>query len=260
MRYILLFMILITLSLEAEIKSEDVKTNIQSEVTDEEFEDEFEDEFNLDNNTNNDDPLSGYNKMMTNFNDSAYENVLFPVARSYNDVMPKTARVGISNFFDNLRFPINFVNNILQLKFQNALEETGRFITNTTIGVLGFSDQATSLFDLKKHEEDFGQTLGHYGLGGGYYFVMPILGPSNTRDMLGMVVDWQIDPFFYQEGRSYNLLTKSFIDTVAIKSVDLFNDLSLNIDKYENLKKDAIELYPLLKNVYTQYRNEEIKK
>ena len=96
---------------------------------------------------------------MTSFNDAFYTHVLFPVGRGYRYVVPEDGRVAISNFFNNLTFPLRFVNNLLQLKFKNTLEETGRFVINTTVGLLGFFDPAKSWFGLEAHDEDFGQTV-----------------------------------------------------------------------------------------------------
>ena len=122
------------------------------------------------------DPLSGYNRVMTSFNDAFYEYALIPVARGYAYVVPKSARTAVSNFFDNLMFPVRFVNNLLQFKFKNAGEETLRFLANTIIGFGGLTDGA-QYYGLTKRDEDFGQTLGAWGLGGGFHVVLPVLGP-----------------------------------------------------------------------------------
>ena len=174
--------------------------------TDEEeegFDDEFEDEFGAAEKEVFD-PLSGYNRVMTDFNDSLYVWVLDPVARGYRWVLPYAARRGVKNFFHNLLFPLRFVNNALQLKIKNAGEEFLRFSINSTIGILGFWDPAKEWFDLEAHEEDFGQTLGYYGVGGGFHVVLPFLGPSNVRDMFSLYPDMQMDPVNYVENRPYN--------------------------------------------------------
>ena len=122
--------------------------------------DEFDVEFDAKANTF--DPLSGYNRVMTNVNDFIYSNMLTPAAKGYAYVVPEPARTAISNFFDNLMFPIRFVNNVLQLKFQNAGEETLRFLANTIIGFGGLTDGA-KYYGLKEYDEDLGQTLGYWG-------------------------------------------------------------------------------------------------
>ena len=225
---------------------------------DDEIADEFSDEF-ANEQQKEFDPLSGYNRMMTNFNDGLYRHVVFPLGRGYRKITPKQFRESVGNFFLNLEYPVRLVNNLLQLKFQNSLEETERFVVNSTIGLAGLFDPASSWLGIKEHDEDFGQTLGHYGVGGGFYLVLPFFGPSNLRDTLSLVVDWQVDPFFYQEGRSYNLLPINFWQSIGLKSFQYFNQYSDNIEAYENLTKDAIDIYPLLKSVYEQNRQKEIE-
>ena len=238
--------------------------------TDEEeegFDDEFEDEFGAAEKEVFD-PLSGYNRVMTDFNDSLYVWVLDPVARGYRWVLPYVARRGVKNFFHNLLFPLRFVNNALQLKIKNAGEEFLRFSINSTIGILGFWDPAKEWFDLEAHEEDFGQTLGYYGVGGGFHVVLPFLGPSNVRDMFSLYPDMQMDPVNYVENRPYNFpkqegeyqgVSKQTLQEVDLTLLKIINRESLRIGQYANLKKDAIELYPFLRDVYEQNRAKLIK-
>ena len=238
--------------------------------TDEEeegFDDEFEDEFGAAEKEVFD-PLSGYNRVMTDFNDSLYVWVLDPVARGYRWVLPYAARRGVKNFFHNLLFPLRFVNNALQLKIKNTGEEFLRFSINSTIGILGFWDPAKEWFDLEAHEEDFGQTLGYYGVGGGFHVVLPFLGPSNVRDMFSLYPDMQMDPVNYVENRPYNFpkqdgeyqgVSKQTLQEVDLTLLKIINRESLRIGQYANLKKDAIELYPFLRDVYEQNRAKLIK-
>ena len=231
------------------------------------FDDEFEDEFGAAEKEVFD-PLSGYNRVMTDFNDSLYVWVLDPVARGYRWVLPYAARRGVKNFFHNLLFPLRFVNNALQLKIKNAGEEFLRFSINSTIGILGFWDPAKEWFDLEAHEEDFGQTLGYYGVGGGFHVVLPFLGPSNVRDMFSLYPDMQMDPVNYVENRPYNFpkqegeyqgVSKQTLQEVDLTLLKIINRESLRIGQYANLKKDAIELYPFLRDVYEQTRAKLIK-
>ena len=196
----------------AQEKSAESARMLSEKETDEDFEDEefddgFEDEFE---NAEEEifDPLSGYNSVMTEFNDGFYVFVLDPVARGYRWIMPDPARRGVKNFFHNLLFPIRFVNNALQLKPINAGEEMFRFIINSTVGIFGIWDPAKEWFGLEAHEEDFGQTLGYYGVGGGFHIVLPFLGPSNLRDMFSLYPDMQMDPVYYVENRPYNFPKK----------------------------------------------------
>ena len=238
--------------------------------TDEEeegFDDEFEDEFGAAEKEVFD-PLSGYNGVMTEFNDGFYVYFVDPVARGYRWVLPYAARRGVKNFFHNLLFPLRFVNNALQLKIKNAGEEFLRFSINSTIGILGFWDPAKEWFDLEAHEEDFGQTLGYYGVGGGFHVVLPFLGPSNVRDMFSLYPDMQMDPVNYVENRPYNFpkqegeyqgVSKQTLQEVDLTLLKIINRESLRIGQYANLKKDAIELYPFLRDVYEQNRAKLIK-
>jgi phospholipid-binding lipoprotein MlaA len=208
--------------------------------------DEFSDEFEYSVEEKSD-PLSGYNIVMTDFNDGFYIYIFDPVAKGYKYVTPKIVRESVDNFFDNLLYPLRFVNNILQGKFANATEETGRFMLNTTIGIGGFFDPAKKYFDLKQHNEDFGQTLGKWGVDGGYHIVLPFFGPSNMRDMFSMYPNYLMNPVSYVD------------EAVAITVYNKLNNASLHIGEYGNLKKNAIELYPFLKNVYEQNRKKLIE-
>ena len=204
------------------------------------------------------DPLKSYNKFMTSVNDSIYINLFDPVLKTYANVVNEEIRISVSNFFYNLQFPVRFINNILQFKFKNATEELGSFITNSTIGMLGLFDIASNTFKLKKHKEDFGQTLGFYGVGDGVHIVLPILGPSNLRDSIGLFADSYINPLNNEGPVKYkipNNIEKSF----GIFAINSLNKNSLKIGQYQSLKKDAIELYPFLKDIYEQSRNKKIK-
>ncbi len=219
-------------------------------------EDDFSDEFTEDEEVF--DPLEGYNRIMTSFNDFLYTTLLDPIAKGYSNVVPEPARVGISNFFDNITFPIRFVNNILQFKFDYAAEETGRFFINSTVGVLGFMDPAVEKFGLKPRNEDFGQTLGYYGMGEGFHVVMPLLGPSNLRDRIGSFIDGKAYLFGYETIYS-NKIIDSYGESVGVGLYKTLNSTSLNLGQYQNLKKDAIDLYPFLREIYTQNREKQIK-
>ncbi len=240
----------------------DSVSETDEEFNGEEFDDGFEDEFES-GDEEIFDPLSGYNTMMTEFNDGFYIYVLDPVARGYEWVMPDLAQRGVKNFFHNLLFPIRFVNNALQLKPINAGEELFRFVLNSTVGIFGLWDPAKEWFGLEAHEEDFGQTLGYYGIGGGFHIVLPFLGPSNLRDMFSLYPDMQMDPVYYFDNRPYNFpkmegeylgMSRQSLQQTNLLMLKTVNQESLRIGQYENLKKDAIELYPFLRDVYEQNR------
>ena len=226
--------------------------------TKDDFTDEFDNEFKA-KSTEPFDPLSGYNRIMTNFNDKAYTYVLIPVAKSYGDAVPEKARIGIDNFFNNLMFPVRFANNLLQLKFQNSADELRLFLANTLWGFVGFANFADEL-EIKTPKEDFGQTLGFYGIGEGFHVVLPILGPSNLRDMVGMTGDSYVSVL--SNTGSSDLQYKvpdTMVEQVAIRGTDVINSTSLNPNQYETIKKDALDLYPFLRDIYTQARKKQIE-
>lgn len=138
------------------------------------------------------DPFEGFNRSVDVFNRNVDTYALKPVAKGYLAVVPEPIRQGVSNFFSNIGDVIVAINNLLQGKPKSAASDIGRFAVNSTIGVLGLFDVATDM-GLKKHDEDFGQTLGYWGVGPGPYLVLPFFGPSNVRDGLGFVVDRQTD-------------------------------------------------------------------
>ena len=244
---IMLFMSLNVIHAESNISNSSVDNSLASEFSDE-FSEDSPEVF---------DPLSGYNRAMTSFNDTVYTDVLEPVAKTYKDAVPQKAREGISNFFTNLMFPIRFINNVLQLKFENAAEELGRFALNTTFGIAGLIDVASMHTDLKAHPEDFGQTLGYYGVPSGPHIVLPIVGPSNLRDFVGTSVDFYADPTFSLEDNWK--IPHNLEQSLGLKAVQIVNKISFRLGEYESLRKDAIDLYPLIRDFYEQKRANDIK-
>ena len=192
------------------------------------------------------DPLEPLNRASFWFNDKLYFYFLKPIASGYRFVLPQPVRIGISNFFDNLAGPIRIVNCILQGKPQSFSDEFVRFFVNSTIGVAGFLDVASQKLELKKHQEDFGQTLAVWGLPPGFYMNWPVLGPFTAADSIGWVGDRFIDPVTY--------ISLSFGEWLARKGVDLVNETSLSIGEYEDLKEAALDPYVALRDAYYQYR------
>lgn len=146
------------------------------------------------------DPLEPVNRVVFKFNETADKYALRPVAKAYADVTPAPVRGGITNFFDNLQEPRNILNALLQLKIVQAGKNLGRFVLNTTAGLGGFIDVASEV-GIGKHEEGFGQTLGYWGVGEGWYLMLPLLGPSTNRDLVGFVGDGFVNASFYLPGR-----------------------------------------------------------
>jgi phospholipid-binding lipoprotein MlaA len=191
------------------------------------------------------DPWETFNRGMFLFNDKAYFWVMKPVARGWRWLAPEPLRLGIRNFFSNLRAPIRFINAALQGKFRVAGDEITRFAVNSTLGIGGLYDPAKAHWDIEMQIEDTGQTLAHYGVGPGPYLVLPFLGPSNVRDGIGLFPDiyYSLVPQVF-ENRYY---------WIAI-SADIINFLSIDKDTYEGIKRDALDPYLFLRDAYSQYR------
>jgi phospholipid-binding lipoprotein MlaA len=198
------------------------------------------------------DPLEPFNRAMYHFNDKLYFWVLKPVAQGYGKAVPEAARVGVSNFFANLAFPIRFVNCLLQANFEGAAAELGRFAVNTLWGVGGLLDPASSKdINLSKQDEDFGQTLGSYGLGQGIFITWPLFGPSSLRDTVGQVGDGFLTPTAY---------LGPWYAGAGIRVYDRVNDTSLKIGDYESLKEAAIDPYVAIRDAYVQYRLKKVNR
>lgn len=221
---------------------------------------EFEAEFEAGETSNISDPLSGYNKAMTSFNDKVIIYALNPVSEAYAYVIPRPFRLGVSNFIHNINFPIRLVNNLLQLKFQNSSDEIERFIINTTVGLGGLMDPAKNhmMTPILPHNEDFGQTLGHYGIGSGSHIVLPFFGPSNVRDTIGITVDGYLSPLVNVRGLEHYKIPDNLGQSIAIVTLHFINKNSLHLGEYESIKKDAIDLYPFLRDIYEQKRISDI--
>ncbi len=138
------------------------------------------------------DPLAPFNKTMYRFNYRLDKYVLLPLVIGYYKVTPGFVRTGVHNFFVNFRNIVTFFNSVLQFSGRKSLQTAGRFAVNSTLGVAGFLDPATGM-GIPQHNEDFGQTLGKWGVGAGPYLVLPLLGPSSVRDGVGLGVDWYVN-------------------------------------------------------------------
>jgi phospholipid-binding lipoprotein MlaA len=183
----------------------------------------------------NKDPLEGLNRGIYKFNDVADKAVFKPVASAYKAVAPSPVRTGFNNFFNNLGSFTTVFNDILQFKLANAFTDAGRFVINSTFGLAGFIDIA-GMDKIPLHKEDFGQTLGHWGVGNGAYLVLPVLGPSSIRDTTGLVFDISTtDPIQYtrnigQIRLGNQLRAAQFLDkrTELLTASDLVDEASLD--------------------------------
>lgn len=190
------------------------------------------------------DPLEPLNRGIYAFNDAIDTAVMKPVAMGYRAVLPQFVRTGVSNFFSNLDDVTVIVNGILQLKIPQALSDTGRLLINTTVGVLGLVDVATHL-GLEKHNEDFGQTLGYWGVGNGPYLMLPFFGPSTFRDGVGRWVDAKTDPVRWED----HIRTRN--QFLVLRIVNTRANL---LDSEKVLDAAAIDRYAFLRDAYLQRR------
>lgn len=203
--------------------------------------------------TQNNDPLEGINRGVYKFNDVADRYVMKPVATAYKNVAPSPVRKGVSNFFANLLTVTTVVNDLLQLKFSQAFSDAGRFVINTTFGVAGLIDVA-SMDNIPKHQEDFGQTLGYWGVGNGPYLVWPIYGSSTLRDTTGFVVDtYTSDPIAYlhKDGhvREHN----------QVRAVQLLNRRYELLDASDLVDNASLDPYAFARDSYLQHRESLVK-
>ena len=183
----------------------------------------------------NKDPLEGINRGIYKFNDIADKAVIKPVATAYKAVAPTPIRKGFNNFFTNLGSITTILNDLLQLKFSSAFSDAGRFVINSTFGLAGFIDVA-GMDKIALRKEDFGQTLGHWGVGNGAYLVLPFIGPSSVRDTTGLAFDmFTTDPITYtrnidQIRLSNQLRAAQFLDkrTELLTATDLVDEASLD--------------------------------
>lgn len=194
------------------------------------------------------DPVEGLNRGIFAFNNAVDTAVLEPVARGYRGVVPTPARKGVRNFLQNLKSPIVIGNNLLQGDLVGAGDATTRMFANTLLGFAGLVDVAGAE-GVKYQEEDFGQTLGKWGVGHGPYLVLPLLGPSSLRDTTGMVVDGYADPV-----RNWLMNTDQegwYYARVGVSAVDKREEL---LDVLADLKKNSIDYYAAMKSTYGQRR------
>ena len=192
------------------------------------------------------DPLQPLNRAVFHFNDNAYVWVLDPVARGYRNVLPLPVRESFGRAIANISAPVRIANSALQIRFGKAGEELRRFVVNSTWGVAGLTDPAANRMGWEAPSpEDFGQTMGHYGVGPGFPIMLPFLGPSNVRDFIGRYPDYYANPINYAlEGN----------EVVAYNIWSQINFISLNVGAYQNVVKDATDPYILLRDAYDQRR------
>lgn len=200
------------------------------------------------------DPLEPVNRAIFGFNELVYKYLLTPLAQGYNKVVPEVIRSSLNNVLNNLDGPVVLANDLLQGEFVRAGDTAARFLINSTLGVAGIADPASDL-GFKKHSEDFGQTLGVWGVNEGFYLVLPLLGPSSPRDAVGrLLVDGYFDPLGH-----YLENTDNGEWGYVRSGVSGFNTYTGIVDDLENLRETSVDFYGALRSLYRQRREAEIR-
>ncbi|HVM85212.1 MAG TPA: VacJ family lipoprotein [Candidatus Binatia bacterium] len=199
------------------------------------------------------DPLEPMNRYFFEINHLLDETILKPFAGYYHTALPQFAQDGIRNALRNLHSPTILANDMFQGSLGRAGDTAGRFLINSTIGIGGLIDVADS-FGMKYHDEDFGQTLGVYKVGEGPYLMLPVLGPSNPRDVTGRIVDYALDPLTWV-GYIYNV---GWINTVR-GGLEGLDTRARNMQAIEELQKGSVDFYATIRSLYRQHRNDAIR-
>jgi len=198
------------------------------------------------------DPWERFNQRTFAFNRGVDRYVVKPAAKAYDVIVPEPWQAMISRAFENLRWPVRFVNNLLQQKWGGAGRELARFLINTTAGVAGFWDPARDYWHIEASPADFGQTLGKWGTKPGPYLVLPLLPPMTVRDGVGLGVDGATSPMSY-------FVAPFFWDGFGLKAGDTVNDRAMNIDLYEGFEESVVDMYSAVRNAYLRKREQRIK-
>jgi len=198
------------------------------------------------------DPIEGWNRGVYGFNKGLDRALVRPAAMSYRRALPREAREGVHNVLANLGSPVIFLNDVLQVQPQPAGETALRFAVNTTVGVLGVFDVASQM-GVYRHQADFGQTLGRYGVQAGPYVYLPVFGPSSLRDTVGLVVNMAIDPLNYPRFNGDLAAKMSVIGANAL-------DIRIRLDKdLKDLDRSATDPYAATRSVWIQNRRAFIR-
>lgn len=190
------------------------------------------------------DPAEGFNRAVFAFNEGLDTAVIKPVAKGYEAVLPTLARTGVSNFLGNISDLFIAVNNLLQGKPADAVGDAARFVFNSTFGIFGIFDIASDM-GLEKHDEDFGQTLGRWGMDTGAYLVLPVFGPRDVRDAAGLVLDLAVDPV----GNLDHIPTRN-----SLSALRLINERAALLPADKIIEEAALDKYSYLRDAYLQRR------
>jgi len=188
------------------------------------------------------DPIEGFNRAMYGFNEALDTAAIKPVAKGYDAILPSPIKSGVSNFFGNVDDVFIGVNNLLQGKGITAASDLGRFVVNSTVGIFGLFDFASKI-GLEKHDEDFGQTFGRWGIGPGAYVVVPFFGPRNVRDTVGLALDVKADPVAHitkVRARNTLLVTRVISDRAQMLPADKVIEAAA-LDKYAYIRDGYLQ-------------------
>jgi phospholipid-binding lipoprotein MlaA len=213
--------------------------------------DDYEDEYDDDSQkVTVADPLQTFNQDMYVLNDFLMLYVLEPAAKAEKVIIPWEFRTMFRNMLQNIRFPVRFVNALLQAKWEKAGDEFASFFLNTTVGFLGMADVSAAYPGLQKRPEDMGQTFAVWGWEESSYLTLPFFGPSTVRDALGKLPDVVMDPLFW--------LIPGTPESIALRGGEAVNDTSFHIGDYEVIKKASLDPYVAIRNGYIQNRRKLI--
>ncbi len=198
------------------------------------------------------DPFEPLNREVYRLNHSLDSRVALPAATFYRSAAPPVLREHLHYFLTNLHLPVTFANDVLQGHFGRSGEAVGRFAVNSTLGLAGVFDVATG-WGMPYHQEDFGQTLGYYGVGEGPYLVLPLAGPAVPRDIAGSVVDGYLNPLGYLKWKH-----KNYYYSWPLRVLSLVDSRSRGVDALREIQRSSIDLYATTRSLYRQSRNAEI--
>lgn len=230
--------------------SSHVDTNETTTQLDHDLLDDFDDEFGAEEEQK--DPLEPWNRFWFGFNDKFHYYAFNPVAEVYDFVVPSDIQMVVGNAFHNIATPVRLVSSVLQGDLDKAGKEVSRFVINSTLGVFGFGDPAAREFDIiVEDDEDIGQVLAVWGVEEGWYIVWPFLGPSTTRDSIGLVGDIFLKPTTY---------LGDFQTSISINSEYYINNEAIHLGDYRDIVKASLDPYVATRDIYLQYRRDKIRK
>lgn len=202
------------------------------------------------------DPIEPFNRGVFAFNQVLDRYLIKPVAQGYDYLLPDYAQDRVHTFLNNLGEPVNFFNNVLQGRGSDAMDTSGRFLMNSTVGVLGLFDVAKDM-GVPERRGDFGQTLYTYGVDSGPYLVLPLIGPSNPRDAVGLAGDIVMDPWQYVLDSQFDDSTTNWI-VYGRMGTQVIDSRSRTIELTDSLEKSSLDYYATMRSISRQYRDKQL--